>query len=106
MRRFSGKDYGFSCAARLPTFLLKSSLLSMSCSLVTSCFMKSQLRSVESDKRRLNHGCVCVCVCNLLALVFSPILPLLTSRLKSLVAEIKILLHVFDVFDRLVHHLG
>lgn len=32
-------------------------------------------------------------------------LPLLTSRLKSLVAEIKIFLQVFDAFHGLVHQL-
>lgn len=32
-------------------------------------------------------------------------LPPLTSRLKSLVAEIEIVLHVFDVLDGLVHQL-
>lgn len=50
--------------SRVPTFLLKSSLLSMSCSLVTSCFMKSEFRSVESDKPTLSTG-ACDCpVCS------------------------------------------
>lgn len=83
----------------LPTFLLKSSLLSMSCSLVTSCFMKSEFWSVESDKHTGNYICMIF-----LCILFTD-LTLLTSRLKSLVAEIKIILHILYVFHSLVHQL-
>lgn len=101
MTWFMERVYRFFChlMTLVPTFLLKSSLLSMSCSLVTSCFMKSEFWSVESDKHTGNYRCMIF-----LCVLFTD-LALLTSRLKSLVAEIKIILHILYVFHSLVHQL-
>lgn len=89
----------FTCP-HVHTFLLKSSLLSISCSLITSCFIVSEFLSVESDINIVSFQ--------------SPrpwrffvigFIRVLTSRLQRLVAEIKVILQVLDVFHSLVHQL-
>ena len=82
------------------TFLLKSSLLSISCSLITSCFIISEFLSGESGINTVSFQSV-----RAWRLFDIGFIRALTSRLQRLVAEIKVILQVLDVFHSLVQQL-